>query len=211
VSSNSEERFLVEGVMDTKLPTSCCVDLVTLLTDGPVPAFLGASCGGGTAFTVCVELAGMFSAPLSPASSVATAVRNQPLMRDCTGDESGVGESEGNDVRLFVSAAGEGARFREATELCFEGRTRVVLLFLLIEAVDVCEAERTRLAVPADSAAAMYCPVTAATCAQGVALWRAQVLCCRSAAKGEVMHMWDRLRHGQLRAGDGGLCAASGY
>ena len=63
---------------------------------------------------------------------------------DWTGEVSGVGDSEGNDVRLFVSAAGEGARPSEAVELRFEDRTRVVLLFLLVDAVEACDAVRSR-------------------------------------------------------------------
>jgi hypothetical protein len=83
------------------------------------------------------------------------AARNHPFTRDCTGEESGVGDSEGNDVRLFVSAAGDGARPSEAVELRFEGRMRAVLPFLLFDRVDVWEAERTRPPATATSAAAI--------------------------------------------------------
>jgi hypothetical protein len=81
-------------------------------------------------------------------------LRNHPFTRDCTGDESGVGDSEGKDVRLLVSAAGEGARFRDAVELRFEGLTRDVPVLLGFDRVEVCEAVRTRFTTPGDSAAA---------------------------------------------------------
>jgi hypothetical protein len=66
--------------------------------------------------------------------------RNQPLMRDCTGEASGLGDSEGNDVRLLVSSLGEGARLRlrlsDALELRFDGRMRAMLRFLGFERVE---------------------------------------------------------------------------
>jgi len=87
---------------------------------------------------------GMFSPFRFPKSPAPKALRNQPFPRGCTGDESGVGDSEGNDVKLFVSAAGEEARPKEALELRFNGLTRTVLLFLLIDAVEFCDEVRTR-------------------------------------------------------------------
>lgn len=112
-----------------------CVDFVTLRTvelDAASLASFGSSVDT-TARTVSGELVGMFSAALSSGSPAPRAARNQPLTRVWTGDESGVGESEGNDVRLFVSAAGEGARTREALEPRFFGLTRTVLLLRLRE------------------------------------------------------------------------------
>jgi hypothetical protein len=70
--------------------------------------------------------------------------RNQPFARDCTGDDSGVGESEGKDVNDFVSSAGEGACPREVLETFFEGLTRVVPFFLGFDAVELWLAVRTR-------------------------------------------------------------------
>lgn len=82
-------------------------------------------------------------------------LRSQPWNRVCTGEASGVGDSEGNEVKLFVSAAGEGVRPSEVVELRLDGRTRVVLLFLPMDVVDACDALRARSTGPADSVAAM--------------------------------------------------------
>jgi hypothetical protein len=69
-------------------------------------------------------------------------------MRDCTGDASGLGDSEGNEVRLLVSSGGEGCllllRLRDAFEVRLLGRTRCMLRCLGLERVDVCEVVRTR-------------------------------------------------------------------
>jgi hypothetical protein len=85
--------------------------------------------------------------------------RNQPLIRDCTGDASGLGESEGNEVRLLVSSLGEAARLRlrlsEAFELRFEGRMRAMLRFRGFEKVEFCEVVRSRSTDPGTSIAAM--------------------------------------------------------
>lgn len=83
-------------------------------------------------------------------------LRNQPLARDWTGESSGPGESEGNEVRLLVSAAeGDGVRPSDVLEARFDGRTRVVLLFRLVDAVDTCEVVRGRLAGAGETSAAM--------------------------------------------------------
>ena len=116
--------------------------------------------GCETALRGSGELVGMgrFS-PLLPSfgelSTAPSALRNQPLTRDWTGDESGVGDKEGNDVRLLSSAAGDGVRPREALELLLIGLTRIVLLFLLTDAVDCCDDVRTRSVAPGVSEAAI--------------------------------------------------------
>jgi hypothetical protein len=164
VSSNKAERSLVASVTATRLPTICCVDLVTFLT---VELGAGFGVGFGVGFDVgswvaivfvlsgALVFASLFSPVLLPPSPAPRALRSQPLARDCTGDESGVGDSEGNDVRLFVSAAGEADRASEALELRFEGRTRTVLLFLLIDVDEVCDAVRTRSTALGGSVAAI--------------------------------------------------------
>jgi hypothetical protein len=85
--------------------------------------------------------------------------RNQPLMRDCTGDASGLGDSEGNDVRLLVSSFGEGARLRlrlsDVFELRFDGRMRAMLRCRGSDRVELCEVVRTRSTDPGVSMAAM--------------------------------------------------------
>lgn len=79
------------------------------------------------ALTVSGEATGLFSAFLTNSSGPGVD-RNQPFIRDWTGEESGLGDSEGKEVRLLVSSPGEGARLRlrlsDAFELRFEGRTR---------------------------------------------------------------------------------------
>lgn len=79
------------------------------------------------------EAAGRFSLLLTLSLGLG-AERNQPLMRDCTGEVEGLGDNEGNDVRLLVSSPGEGARLRlrlsDAFEVRFEGRMRAMLRFL---------------------------------------------------------------------------------
>jgi hypothetical protein len=136
VSSKRAERSRVDEVA-TRLPTICCVDLVTLRTVEVVAEPLPRS-GGGTATTVSGDAVGLFSALLM--LSGFGVERNQPLMRDCTGEASGLGDSEGNDVRLLVSSLGEGARLRlrlsDALELRFDGRMRAMLRFLGFERVE---------------------------------------------------------------------------
>jgi hypothetical protein len=127
-----------EEAAATRLPTICCVDLVTFLTVEAGVAGLLKS-GGGTALTVSGDAVGLFSAFLR-LSSGAGVERNQPLRRDCAGDVSGLGDNEGNEVRLFVSTSGDGAllrlRLRDAFELRFDGRTRCRLRFLGLERVE---------------------------------------------------------------------------
>ena len=114
--------------------------------------------GGGTALTVSGDAMSLFSASVT-LSSGAGVERNQPLMRDCAGDVSGLGDREGNEVRLLVSTSGEGARLRlrlrEAFELRFEGRTRCMLRFLGFDMVEFWEAVRTRSTARGVSMAAM--------------------------------------------------------
>jgi hypothetical protein len=85
---------------------------------------------------------------LTISSTTPLVARNQPLMRDCTGEASGLGDSEGNEVRLLVSSGGEGCllllRLRDAFEVRLLGRTRCMLRCLGLERVDVCEVVRTR-------------------------------------------------------------------
>ena len=92
-------------------------------------------------------------------SSGAGADRNQLLRRDGTGEVSGLGESEGNEVRLLVSSVGEGARLRlrlkDALEGRLDGRTRWMLRCRGFDAVEVWEAERMRSAARGESLAAM--------------------------------------------------------
>lgn len=81
-------------------------------------------------------------------------------MRDCTGELEGLGDNEGNDVRLLVSSPGEGARLRlrlsDALEERFEGRMRAMLRFLgLLETLELWDAVRTRSTGPGVSMAAM--------------------------------------------------------
>jgi len=71
------------------------------------------------------------------------------------GEESGVGDREGNEVRLLVSAAGDDARDVDVLDIRFEGRKRTVLLLRLLEAVEVCEELRTRSTAAGVSMAAM--------------------------------------------------------
>jgi hypothetical protein len=101
---------------------------------------------------------GLFSALLTLSLGLGVE-RNQPLMRDCTGDDSGLGDSEGNDVRLLVSSFGEGARLRlrlsDAFELRFDGRMRAMLRFRGFDRVEFCEVVRTRSTDPGVSMAAM--------------------------------------------------------
>jgi hypothetical protein len=108
--------------------------------------------------TVSGDAVGLFSALLTLSLGLGVE-RNQPLMRVCTGDGSGLGDSEGNDVRLLVSSLGEGARLRlrlsEAFELRFDGRMRAMLRFRGFDRVEFCEAVRTRSTDPGVSMAAM--------------------------------------------------------
>jgi hypothetical protein len=156
VSSKSADRSRVDDVA-TKLPTICCVDLVTFLTVDAGAALFPKS-GGGTATTVSGDAVGLFSLLLTFSFGLGVE-RNQPLIRDCTGDASGLGDNEGNDVRLFVSSAGECARLRlrlsEAFELRFDGRIRAMLRFLGLDRVEFCEVVRTRSTDPGVSMAAM--------------------------------------------------------
>lgn len=108
--------------------------------------------------TVSGEAVGLFSAFLT-LSSGAGVERNQPLRRDCAGDASGLGDSEGNEVRLLVSTSGDGAllrlRLSEAFERRFDGRTRCRLRFLGLERVEFCDAVRTRSTARGVSMAAL--------------------------------------------------------
>jgi hypothetical protein len=154
VSSKSAERSRVDDVA-TKLPTICWVDLVTFLTvDGAVFA----KSGGGAATTVSGDAVGLFSLLLRLSFGLGVE-RNQPLIRDCTGEASGLGESEGNEVRLLVSSLGEGARLRlrlsDALDVRFDGRIRAMLRFLGLEKVEFWDAERTRSTDPGESMAAI--------------------------------------------------------
>jgi hypothetical protein len=130
----------------TRVPTICCVDLVTFLTV-EVGAVLFARSGGGIALTVSGEAAVRLSMLLTLASA-AGIDRNQPLIRDCTGEVSGLGDSEGNEVRLLVSTSGEGARLRlrlsDVLEPRLVGRTRCRLLFRGLDIVEFCDAVLTR-------------------------------------------------------------------
>lgn len=110
------------------------------------------------ALTVSGDAAGLLSAPLA-LSSGAGVDRNQPLSLEGTGEVSGLGDREGNDVRLLVSSLGEGARLRlrltDALELRLEDRTRWTLRFRGLEMVELCEAVRTRSADRGASVAAI--------------------------------------------------------
>lgn len=114
--------------------------------------------GGGTATTVSGDAVGLFSALLILSFGLGVE-RNQPLIRDCTGEASGLGESEGKEVRLLVSSLGEGARLRlrlsDALELRFDGRIRAMLRFLGFDRVEFCEVVRTRSTDPGTSIAAI--------------------------------------------------------
>jgi hypothetical protein len=81
-------------------------------------------------------------------------------MRDWAGDVSGLGDSEGNEVRLLVSTSGEGAllrlRLRDVLELRLEGRTRWMLRFLGFDMVELWDAVRTRSTARGGSVAAMF-------------------------------------------------------
>jgi hypothetical protein len=157
VSSKSAERSLADEAA-TRLPTICCVDLVTFLTVVTGVVFLLRS-GGGMALTVSGDATVLFSALLTP-SSGAGVERNQPFMRDWAGDVSGLGDSEGNEVRLLVSTSGEGAllrlRLRDVLELRLEGRTRWMLRFLGFDMVELWDAVRTRSTARGGSVAAMF-------------------------------------------------------
>ena len=158
VSSKRAERPLRDPDAATRLPTISWVDLVTFLTVDAAPVGLPCPGGGEAALMVSGELLGMLSACLSSGSPWPRALRNQPLTRDWTGDESGVGDSEGNDVRLLSSAAGEGVRPREVLEARLSGRTRAGPRLLLLEACEACEfcdEVRTRSTAPNVSDAAM--------------------------------------------------------
>lgn len=93
-------------------------------------------------------------------SSGAGVERNQPLTRDCAGDVSGLGDSEGKDVRLLVSTSGEGAllrlRLSDVLELRFEGRMRCMLRFRGLDMVELCDAVRTKSTALGGSIAAMF-------------------------------------------------------
>jgi hypothetical protein len=114
--------------------------------------------GGGKATTVSGDAVGRFSVFLMLSFGLGVE-RNQPLIRDCTGEASGLGESEGNEVRLLVSSLGDGARLRlrlsDALELRFEGRMRAILRFLGFEKVEFCDDVRTRSTDPGTSITAM--------------------------------------------------------
>lgn len=160
--------------------------------------------GGATDLTVSGELVGigLFS-PVLPSfgepSTAPNALRNQPLTRDCTGEESGVGEREGNDVRLLSSAAGEGVRPNEALELRLSGLTRIVLLFLLTDAVDCCDSVRTRSAAPGVSEAAIFSDldVRTRTCetARMDPPGRRRAWCCRDSCGYAAWWSWSRLKY----------------
>jgi hypothetical protein len=110
------------------------------------------------ATTVSGDAVGLFSLLLMFSFGLGVE-RNQPLIRDCAGEASGLGDSEGNDVRLLVSSLGEGARLRlrlsDAFELRFDGRMRAMLRFLGFDRVEFCEVVRTRSTDPGVSMAAM--------------------------------------------------------
>src|SRR5690242_19672876 len=126
VSSKRAERSRAEGA-PSKLPTICWVDLVTFLTVAAGKGLFRLS-GRGTALTVSGDATALLSPFLATSSATPLVVRNQPLMRDCTGDASGLGDSEGNEVRLLVSSGGDGCllrlRLREALDARLLGRTR---------------------------------------------------------------------------------------
>jgi hypothetical protein len=142
----------------TRLPTICCVDLVTFLTVDTGVVLLLRS-GGGTALTVSGDATVLLSAVLTLSSGCGVE-RNQPFTRDCAGDVSGLGDSEGNEVRLLVSTSGEGARLRlrlrDVLEERFEGRMRCMLRFRGLDMVELCEAVRTRSTARGGSIAAMF-------------------------------------------------------
>ncbi len=110
------------------------------------------------ALTVSGDAAGLLSAPLA-LSFGAGVDRNQPLSLEGTGEVSGLGDREGNEVRLLVSSLGEGARLRlrltDALELRLEDRTRWTLRLRGLEMVELCEAVRTRSTDRGASVAAM--------------------------------------------------------
>jgi hypothetical protein len=157
VSSKRADRSFAD-VAATRLPTICCVDLVTFLTVDAGAVFLFRS-GGGTALTVSGDATSLFSASLMP-SPGAGVERNQPFVRDCAGDVSGLGDSEGNEVRLLVSTSGEGAllrlRLRDVLELRLEGRMRCMLRFLGFDLVEFCDAVRTKSTARGGSIAVMF-------------------------------------------------------
>lgn len=158
VSSKRAERSLVADEAATRLPTICCVDLVTFLTVDTGVVLLLRS-GGGTALTVSGDATVLLSAVLTLSSGCGVE-RNQPFTRDCAGDVSGLGDSEGNEVRLLVSTSGEGARLRlrlrDVLEERFEGRMRCMLRFRGLDMVELCEAVRTRSTARGGSIAAMF-------------------------------------------------------
>lgn len=164
------------------------VDLVTFLTVDGVAAGLawseGAGGGGGeTATMVSGELLGMLSGSLSSGSPAPRAFRNQPLTRDWTGDESGVGDSDGNDVRLLSSAAGEGVRPSDVLEARLSGRTRAEARLLVLEACELCEEVRTRSTAPNVSDAAM----SVESVGEGVHPAAGGYYCTQTACDGVVM------------------------
>jgi len=119
--------------------------------------------GGGTAMTVSGDAVGLLSSFLRLSFGLAVE-RNQPLMRDCAGEVSGLGDSEGNEVRLLVSSLGECARLRlrlrEALELRLDGRMRAMLRLRGFDSVECCDVVRTRSTAPGESNVAMSlsCP-----------------------------------------------------
>ena len=145
-SSKRAERSLADGA-PIRLPTICCVDLVTFFTAAAGRVFFTVS-GGVTAMTVSGDATVWMSPCLTISSTTPLVARNQPLIRDCTGDASGLGDSEGNEVRLLVSSGGEGCllllRLSDALEARLLGRTRCMLRCLGLERVEFCEAVRTR-------------------------------------------------------------------
>lgn len=130
--------------------------LLTVEVEVDVGAWFVFSSGGGeAALVVSGVLLGMFSGCLSPGSPAPTAERNQPLTRDWTGEESGVGDSEGNDVRLLSSAAGDGVRPNEVLEARLRGLTRPVPFLLPFDMCEFWDEVRTRSTAPKVSDAAI--------------------------------------------------------
>lgn len=116
--------MFVEGVEAIKLPTIDCVVFETFRIVGATGSFGVSAVAGFVAVPAAFDL--FIESP--------TADRNQPLTRDCTGEESGVGEREGKEVKLLVSVAGEGVRLSELLDVRFWGLTFTVLLLRLDDA-----------------------------------------------------------------------------
>lgn len=110
-SSKRAALELEDGDEVTKAPTRDCANLETFRTVADEGSLVGANLGESL----------------------------KDSMRGCTGEESGDGEREGNEVRLLSEGATEG--FKEVLEACFRGLTRTVL-DLRLEEREVCEEVR---------------------------------------------------------------------